>query len=124
MSTKPHVPTFEEWKAYEQLIRKEIEDLKQKGKCAFGSKYLAYYCDTLDAYRITVIRYLARQGISYDDRFTYLAYNIVRASTPDYNDSPYLDFEGNAAVLVFLEERKKEIEELIRVRKNPQNRKP
>ena len=118
MKHKPNVPTFEKWKAYKEQIEIRLLRIYQaKEESALGNKYAMYYHTALEAYsHILVFCELSKQGI-YEERFKYLAYSILWGGTPDYNDSPYLDFEGGIAVHLFLEEREKEIETFIRIQK-------
>ena len=104
------------WKKYEKALRDCIWELKEHGKKVFGEKYLVYYCGALQAHKLTISLHLAKQGRYGENKFTYLSYSVLFASTPVFEDSPHLDFEGQASVLKFLEERMKEIDELVRVR--------
>jgi hypothetical protein len=119
----PNVPTYREWKKYEQVVRACRDEVLEHGKKELGDIYGSYYYSALEAHKILVSQHLAKLGGSReDDAFKYLSYSVLWGSTPVYEDSPYLDFPGDASVATFLEERMNEVDELVRIREQSKNR--
>ena len=123
MTNVADLPTFPVWDEFESVVKDRIKEVRNYGLEKCGENYLRSYGSALEAYRIKVVRHVARQGKEETERWKYLSYSVLWGSTPDFKDSPYLDFEGGVSVLTFLEERIQEIDELARVRKDSQNRK-
>lgn len=88
----------EVWKAKERVIRGLIGEIKILSEKIYGTQMPDIWVNIQTKFTARVAHLINH------DKKQYLSFHLLLESTPIYKDSPFLDFEGELSVEVYLRE--------------------